>query len=211
MERLVPGPRRPTSPTANGTFAPKLLEEEYNLEDALLVGGFVNTLLRQAERVRVGCLAQIINVIAPLVTNEDGVLRQRIYYPYAWALKYARGRVLDLQVGVRDVPDQGRRAAAGFRPRRPGAVPRRRRHGRPARTAQACVLMLNRDLESERELIARLARRRPRTRVLACETLTGADLKAVNTFEQPKLVAPRALEPPPPGSPNDVQASTPLV
>ena len=57
-------------------FAPKLLEEVYNLEDALLVGGFVNTLLRNADRVRVGCLAQLVNVIAPLVTNDTGVLRQ---------------------------------------------------------------------------------------------------------------------------------------
>ena len=60
------------------TFAPHLLEEVYNLEDALLVGGFINTLLRQSDRVRVGCLAQLLNVIAPLVTNENGVLRQSI-------------------------------------------------------------------------------------------------------------------------------------
>src|SRR5262245_38592401 len=48
------------------TAAPRLLEEVYNLEDALLVGGFVNTLLRNADRVRVACLAQLVNVIAPL-------------------------------------------------------------------------------------------------------------------------------------------------
>ena len=68
---------------ANGQrkFAPRLLEEEYNLEDALLVGGFLNTLLRQADRVRVGCLAQIVNVIAPLVTNETSVLRQTHLLP----------------------------------------------------------------------------------------------------------------------------------
>jgi alpha-N-arabinofuranosidase len=74
------------------TVAPKLLEEVYNLEDALLVGGFLNTLLRQSDRVRLACLAQIVNVIAPLMTNETGVLRQSIYYPYAWALAHARGR-----------------------------------------------------------------------------------------------------------------------
>src|SRR5688572_25014072 len=91
---------------ANGQrkFAPKLLEEVYNLEDALLIGGFVNTLLRQAERVRVGCLAQIVNVIAPLMTNATSVLRQTIYYPYAWALKYAHGRVLDLRVESETYP-----------------------------------------------------------------------------------------------------------
>ena len=79
-----------TPPTGSGRFAPKLLEEVYNLEDALLVGGFVNSLLAQSDRVRVACLAQILNVIAPLVTNKTSVLRQSIYYPYAWALQYAK-------------------------------------------------------------------------------------------------------------------------
>src|SRR3972149_11659742 len=101
---------------ANGQrqFAPRLLEEEYSLEDALLVGGFLNTLLRQSERVRVGCLAQIINVIAPLVTNHEKVLRQSIYYPYAWALKYARGKVLDLAVECETYPIRAEGLRADF-------------------------------------------------------------------------------------------------
>ena len=79
-------------------LAPQLLEEVYNLEDALLVGGFLNSLMRSAERVRVACLAQLVNVIAPITTNPDGLFRQTIYYPYAWALQCARGDVLDLAV-----------------------------------------------------------------------------------------------------------------
>ena len=55
--------------------------------------------------------------------------------------------------------------------------------------------MLNRDLESERELVLEWRDLTP-TRVLACETLTGPDLKAFNTFEEPKRVVPRPLEPP---------------
>ena len=62
-----------------GAPAPPLLEEVYNLEDALLVGGFVNTLLRNSDRVRVACLAQLVNVIAPLVTSDTGILRQSTY------------------------------------------------------------------------------------------------------------------------------------
>ena len=54
--------------------APHLLEEVYNLEDALLVGGFLNSLMRRADRVRVACLAQLVNVIAPITTNPDGLL-----------------------------------------------------------------------------------------------------------------------------------------
>src|SRR5437588_5424121 len=78
--------------------APHLLEEVYNLEDALLVGGILNTLLRNANRVKVACLAQLINVIAPISTNANGLLRHTIYYPYSFALQSARGNVLNLLV-----------------------------------------------------------------------------------------------------------------
>jgi len=185
---------------ANGQrkFAPPLLEEVYNLEDALLVGGFVNTLLRQAERVRVGCLAQIVNVIAPLVTNQTSVLRQSIYYPYAWSLKYARGRVLDLLVQSETYPIK----AAGLRPdfARDDAVPYVDVAATlDAPSGQLALFMLNRDLQGERELVLDCRDFTP-TRVLATETLTGADLKAANSFDQPALVAPRPLEAPRPGS-----------
>jgi alpha-N-arabinofuranosidase len=182
----------------NRGFAPKLLEEVYNLEDALLVGGFVNTLLRQSDRVRIGCLAQIINVIAPLVTNETSVLRQSIFYPYAWALKYARGKVLDLWVESDTYPIAGDGLRADLA--RDDQVPFVDVAATlDAQRGQACVLMLNRDLESERELVLQWHDVTP-ARVVACETLTGPDLKAFNTFEQPQRVAPRALEPPAAGA-----------
>jgi alpha-N-arabinofuranosidase len=175
-------------------FAPRLLEEVYNLEDALLVGGFLNTLLRQSERVRVACLAQILNVIAPLVTNETSVLRQSTFYPYAWALEYARGTVLDLSVESETYPI----SANGLRPdvARDDQVPFIdvvATHD--AATGRACVLMLNRDLESPRDLVLDWRDLTP-TRVLACQTLTGPDLKAFNTFQDPKRVVPQPLDPP---------------
>jgi alpha-N-arabinofuranosidase len=180
------------------TFAPKLLEEVYNLEDALLVGGFVNSLLRTSDRVRLACLAQILNVIAPLVTNKTSVLRQSIYYPYAWALQYARGRVLDLQAEGETYPI----SAAGLRPdfARNDQVPFIDVAATldPA-SKQAAVLMLNRDTSGERELILEWKETTP-TRVIACQTLTGPDLKAFNTFEQPKQVVPRALDAPQAGA-----------
>jgi alpha-L-arabinofuranosidase len=185
---------------ANGerTSAPHLLEEQYNLEDALLVGGFLNTLLRESNRVRVACLAQLVNVIAPLLTNESTVLRQSIYYPYAWALKYARGRVLDLQIESEMYPIQADGLRADF------AIDAQIPYLDVVATinppdGKVCVLMLNRDLESERELVLEWRDPTP-TRVLACETLTGSDLKAVNTFEQPKLVVPQPLDAPKAGS-----------
>ena len=50
------------------------------------------------------CLAQLVNVIAPLMTNDTGVLRQTTFYPYSWALRYARGRVLDVRVESETYP-----------------------------------------------------------------------------------------------------------
>ena len=179
-------------------FAPKLLEEVYNLEDALLVGGFVNTLLRNAERVRVGCLAQLVNVIAPLVTSDTGVLRQSTYFPYAWALHYARGHVLDLRVEADTYPIRGAGLQADFA--RNDQVPFVDVVATlDSQNGQACVLMLNRDLEGERELVLEWRDVTP-TRVLACETLTGPDLKAFNTFEQPRRVAPQQLDAPAAGA-----------
>src|SRR6188508_2339755 len=175
-------------------FAPKLLEEVYNLEDALLVGGFVNTLLRNSDRVRVACLAQLVNVIAPLVTNDQGVLRQSTYYPYAWALRYAKGRVLDLRVESETYPITPAGLQADFA--RTGDVPFVdvvATLDEPAR--QAAVLVLNRDLSNERELTVEWDDVVPK-RVLACETLTGADLKAFNAFDAPRRVVPQALPPP---------------
>jgi alpha-N-arabinofuranosidase len=179
-------------------FAPRLLEEVYNLEDALLVGGFVNTLLRNPDRVRVGCLAQLLNVIAPLVTSETGVLRQSIYYPYAWALRYTRGRVLDVRVEAETYPISATGLQADFA--RSDQVPFVDAIATlDDRNGQAGVLMLNRDLDGDRELVLEWGDVTP-TSVLACETLTGPDLKAYNTFAEPRRVAPQRLEAPAPGS-----------
>ncbi len=182
----------------NRQVAPHLLEEPYNLEDALLVGGLINTLLRESNRVRVACLAQLVNVIAPLMTNETSVLRQTTFYPYDWALQYARGRVLDLQVACGTYPIRGDGLQADYAidadvPYLDVVATMDRTNG------NVCLLMLNRDLESERELVLDWRDPTP-TRVLACETLTGPDLKAVNTFDQPTLVRPQPLEPPAAGS-----------
>jgi alpha-L-arabinofuranosidase len=183
-------------PFTNGrrTAAPHLLEEVYNLEDALVVGGFVNTLLRNSDRVRIGCLAQLVNVIAPLVTNESGVLRQSTYYPYSWALRYARGRVLDLRVESDTYAITGTGLQADFA--RDADVPFLDVVATLDESAgRAAVLMLNRDLAAARDIVLEWDDVVP-TRVLACETLTGPDLKAVNTFADPRRVVPQRLDPP---------------
>jgi len=178
----------------NRKFAPPLLEEVYNLEDALLVGGFINTLLRNSDRVHVACLAQLVNVIAPIVTSDTGLLRQTIFYPYAWALRYARGRVLDVRVESEMYPITGAGLQADFaRNDNVPFVDVVATHDAGAGTA--ALLMLNRDVDGEREVAVEWDTMRP-ARVLACETLTGGDLNAFNTFAQPRRVAPQALDAP---------------
>lgn len=59
--------------------APHQLEDIYNFEDALLVGSMLITLLRHADRVKMACLAQLVNVIAPIMTSDTGAWRQTIF------------------------------------------------------------------------------------------------------------------------------------
>ena len=72
-----------------------LLEDVYNFEDALLVGSMLITLLRNADRVKIACLAQLVNVIAPIMTrNGGGCWAQTIYYPFLHASSFGRGTSL---------------------------------------------------------------------------------------------------------------------
>jgi alpha-L-arabinofuranosidase len=179
--------------------APHLLEEAYNLEDALVVGGLLNSLLRHSDRVRLACLAQLVNVIAPLMTNESGVLRQTIYYPYAWALQHARGQVLSLEPEGPSykLPSLGRPLEAGGTAIAAlGQVPYLDVAGSfEAASKSASLFILNRDLEKPHELQIDWHEVTP-SKVTGSQVITGPDLKATNTFEAPKRVVPQPLEPP---------------
>jgi len=59
----------------------RALEEKYNLEDALVVAGFLNAFIRNADVVKMANMAQLVNVIAPVFTNEKGMYKQTIFYP----------------------------------------------------------------------------------------------------------------------------------
>ena len=80
------------------TRAPHQLEDVYDFQDALLVGSMMITLLRHADRVKIACLAQLVNVIAPIMTSDTGCWRQTTYYPYWLTGKYGQGIVLQTQV-----------------------------------------------------------------------------------------------------------------
>jgi alpha-N-arabinofuranosidase len=80
------------------TKAPHQLEDVYDFQDALLVGSMLITLLRHADRVKIACMAQLVNVIAPIMTSDTGAWRQTIYYPLLHASTMGRGRVLHTTV-----------------------------------------------------------------------------------------------------------------
>lgn len=180
--------------------APKLLEEIYNLEDALLVGGLLNTLVRNCDRVRVACLAQLINVIGPVFTNPEGLFLQTIYYPYVWMLHHARGEALRLAVesATYDIDGFGPSPffEGGPRGRRPVPVPYLDAAAtRDPATGEVALFILNRDLNKARE-VELVWRESPPKRVAVSQTLTGSDLKAVNSFEKPNNVAPQEFKAP---------------
>ncbi|MEK3888220.1 arabinosylfuranosidase ArfA [Bacillus sp. FSL K6-3431] len=78
------------------SIAPPQLEDIYNFEDALLVGSMLITMLRNADRVKIACMAQLVNVIAPIMTENGGpAWKQTIFYPYMHTSIYGRGVVLN--------------------------------------------------------------------------------------------------------------------
>ena len=170
----------------NRQEAPHLLEEVYNLEDALLVGGCINTLLRSADRVRIGCLAQLVNVIAPLMTNANGLVRQTILYPYSWALRYSGGQVLDLAI------ENGADYELSDKEKAPyldiaGTL--------DSRNGVMSLFVLNRDLVKARQLAVNWEGKAP-TKLNTSLVITGSDLKAINGFSTPNHVIPREADKP---------------
>jgi alpha-N-arabinofuranosidase len=163
--------------------APHLLEEVYNLEDALLVGGLINSLLRNADRVKLACLAQLINVIAPIMTNEKGLIRQTIYFPYSWALQLAHGSVLNVLV---DSPT--------YDVSKMGQVPYVDVAG-TTENGKTSLFLLNRDLSNPHTVEINWQDRAP-AGVQVSSVLTGNDLKASNTFDAPQKVVPQNFEKP---------------
>jgi alpha-N-arabinofuranosidase len=83
----------------NWPTAPRLLEDAYTVTDAVVVGGLLISLLKHADRVKAASLAQLVNVIAPIMTEPGGAAwRQPTFYPFATTARLARGTALDVRV-----------------------------------------------------------------------------------------------------------------
>lgn len=83
----------------NWPVAPRLLEDTYTVADAVVVGNLLISLLRRADRVTSASLAQLVNVIAPIMTEPGGIAwRQTTFFPFALTSALAAGTVMTTQV-----------------------------------------------------------------------------------------------------------------
>ena len=89
---------RARSGTTEFEIAKTGLEEHYNFEDALATGMFLNSFIRHADIVKMANLAQLVNVIAPIFTNKQGLYLQTIYFPLVEYGKQRGNLSLDVQV-----------------------------------------------------------------------------------------------------------------
>ncbi len=156
-----------------------LLEDVYTFEDALLVGALLITLLRNADRVKIACMAQLVNVIAPIMTRTGGgVWAQTIFYPLMQASVYGRGTAL------RPVIESPVYACKDF-----DKVPLVDAASSLAEDGSLTIFALNRSLNEDVELSADL-RAFGSLRVLEHSVLHHDDVHAVNTETAPDTVAP---------------------
>jgi alpha-N-arabinofuranosidase len=163
--------------------APHLLEDVYTFEDALVVGGMLIELLNHADRVKIACLAQVVNVIGAIMTEAGGpAWRQTIFHPFAMASRNGRGTVLE---AVIDSPLYDCRERQGTPVLKLSAVHK-------PESGELVLFALNRSLDEPLELEADL-RAFSALQVTQWAALVHDDLKALNTKEQPANVAPKEL------------------
>ena len=80
-------------------LAPRVIEDEYNVADAVVVGNLLISILRRSDRVKMACLAQLVNVIAPIRAEKGRpAWRQTTFYPFAYTARYGRGKTLITQI-----------------------------------------------------------------------------------------------------------------
>jgi alpha-N-arabinofuranosidase len=165
------------------TVAPPILEDIYTFEDALLVGSLLMTLQNNCDRVKMACLAQLVNVIAPIMTENGGkAWAQTIFYPFMYASAYGNGTTL------KTVVESGNYVTSENReiPYLATSVIHNEEKG------EVVVFAVNRSLDEDMELVVELGGfdgyKLFERAVLYCD-----DLKAVND-KNTERVAPQYIE-----------------
>ena len=163
-----------------GKFAPHLIEEIYNLEDALVVAGFLNSFIRHADVLKIANIAQIVNVIAPLQTRGNELLVQTIFHPFEM---YARRREgISLRV-ITDGPEYSSPSHGTVTVLDSSAILNR---------DHLHVFATNRSLDQSARVEINLADGQI-TSLENGELLTGPTPDAANTFEHPETIRPQTF------------------
>jgi alpha-N-arabinofuranosidase len=162
--------------------APPMTEESYTLVDALVVGTLLITLLKHADRVKIACIAQLVNAIAPIMTvTGGGAWRQTIYFPFLHAANFGRGSVLDV-----------RTTSPCYANRMFGSVPLLETAAtHDEATGQLTLFAVNRSQDGPLSLEGDL-RSLPGYEVMEHLVLEHRDANATNTADRPTEVAPHA-------------------
>lgn len=157
--------------------APHLIEEVYNLEDALVVAQWMNVFLRKSDVIKIACLAQIVNVIAPILTTTEGMLKQSIYYPFKLFSQLAAGAALDVHV-----------KAPLYSTDKYGDMPLLDVSASyDEASGTSAVFIVNRSQTESLPVELHWQDRSPRA-IAAVHQLAGTDPKAANSFENPNQV-----------------------
>ena len=162
--------------------APHLIEEVYNLEDALVVAQWLNVFLRRADVLKIACIAQIVNVIAPILTTTDSLLKQTIYYPLLMFSQMASGNSLDLLV-----------ESPRYETKQFGDMPLldvSASHDEAA--GKNAIFIVNRSLTDRMPIEIHWGDVTPK-RISSAQQLSGADPKAFNNWEHPNRLTARAI------------------
>jgi alpha-L-arabinofuranosidase len=160
-------------------YAPRLLEDRYSVTDAVVVGSLLICLLKHADRVKAACLAQLVNVIAPIMTEPGGpAWRQTIFFPFAITARLARGTVLRLDV-----------ESPSYDTSEYGTVPLLDAVATIEDSGAAALFMVNRSQDAAMRVSIDLGSLGP-VRLGESLTLADDDPTATNTLEHQDRVAP---------------------
>ncbi len=162
--------------------APHLIEEVYNLEDALVAAQWMNVFLRKSDVLKIACLAQIVNVIAPILTTKDAMLKQSIYYPFMLFSKMAAGNALDVSVRA----PMYSTAQFGDMPVLDVSA------SYDDASNKNSIFIVNRSQTESMSIVVDWQDRVPR-RINAVEQVSGTDPKAANSFENPNAIVSKSV------------------
>jgi alpha-N-arabinofuranosidase len=165
--------------------APHLIEEKYTLADALVVAQWLGVFLRNCDVLKIACIAQIVNIIAPLLTTRDGLLKQTTFYPFKMVSTLARGVSLNVNV-----------SAPHFETQRFGAAPLVDAFAtHDAAHDQQALFVTNRSQTDEIVIECHWQNGAPNA-VREIWQVSGNDAQTTNTWEQPNVIIARAIRKP---------------